>query len=95
MHGVFNDANLDARHLIPMLLDRGDAIFKMLLDPRSQLSSFANEQKLLLAVVEHENPAPVSRNQVEIRKSVNMAQFRSILLGYGDVRLGDGYIDHD
>jgi hypothetical protein len=43
MDGIFDDAYLNLRYLVPVLLDIGDRIFEMPLDSRAQLPRFPGE----------------------------------------------------
>ena len=61
MYGIINDTDLDSRNFLPVLLDRGDAIFKMLLDSRSNLSCLPYKQELSLAFIEDKDSPPMLR----------------------------------
>jgi hypothetical protein len=58
----------------------------MLLNARSQLSRFAHKEHVSFEIVENKEAALFTRNQMEIRKVVNMAKLRVRLLVNRNVR---------
>ncbi|MNJ78239.1 hypothetical protein D3C77_759280 [compost metagenome] len=56
-----------------MILHHRHGIFEVLLDSRPQLPRLADEQELILIVVEHKDARFIPRNLNEVRESVYMA----------------------
>ena len=81
----------DFQVFLTMLFHRQYRIFKMLFDSLSQLARLARKQKLIVGVVEHKNAAMLPRDEVEIRKSINVALLGVLLFDYRHIRLRDGY----
>lgn len=73
MNRIFYHTYLDLRYFLAVFFDRGYRVFEVLLDPWSKLSCFPDEQQFILRIVEHEDSPHLSRDQMEIRKSINMA----------------------
>lgn len=90
---ILYDAHIDTSDFVTMVFDRRNGIFKMLFDTRSEFASFADEQQFILLVVEHVDAAKFAGDEVEIGKTVDVAELWVTLFCNGYVRCRDRDLD--
>lgn len=90
---ILYDAHIDTSDFVTMVFDRRNGVFEMLFDTWSEFASFADEQQFILLVVEHVDAAQFAGDEMEIGKTVDMAELWIALFCNGYVRCRDHDLD--